>query len=323
MSQNGVITLQKRIDEELTANPAVVYEVGCTTDQPTRVRLRDSVPSPFDGDDITFADGYHDEDWTIDGDEVVFQTLVEPDEQLRTLFGVETSDPSALTAFLSEPTVEMASGTGSDGENWGVISADLVDMMIDDTVGGPPSETATDGSGVQAASGESIEQFARQLDGETLTAEQSERIRTALGLESVASMDARIEHCQQQLSDLSAYVDALETFLDEEGSGRQLVKSFRADVDTVESELESLNDELTETTDEQTALRGRVDELETAVESLQGVRDDVVDLEDSLAATTTDLVDEIGELRTEIDDLQEWQEGVVAAFEGLQPLEES
>lgn len=317
MSRNGVITLRKRVEDGLTEVPAVVYDVSCTTERATRVRLRDGIPGPFEPADITFSDAYHADGWTVEDDEIRFESLIDPETTVRTLFGVDTSDSSALSAFLSEPTVEMASGDVAD-ENWGVVSADLVDVTIGDPAKG-------DEAGVRTAvdpAADPVQQFLEQLEGQSLTEAQQRRLRSALGLDSVGSVTARLEHCQRQVSDLSAYVDALEAFLDEQGGGRQLIESFRADVEAVESRLAELEADLDTTTDEQATLRASVEDLETTVESLAGVADDVAALEAHVEETTTELRAEIDDVRTSVEELQEWQAGVVAAFEGLDGFEE-
>ena len=310
MSRNGVITLEKWVEEGLTAEPAVVYEVSCTTEQATRVRLRDGIPGPFEAEDIGFSASYHGDRWRIEGDEIRFESLVDPESPVRTLFGVDTSDASALSAFLSEPTVEIASG-GPGDEDWGVLSADLVDVTTGDDAGS--SDRPAD---------ETVRQFLEEFDGGSLTDTQQREIRSALGLDDVASVAARVEHCQRQLSGLSAYVDALEGFLDEQGDGRQLVESFRADVEAVESRLAGLADDIDATTAEQAATRARVAELETTVEDLDGLGDEVVTLASQLEETTVELQTEIDDVRRSVEELQEWQEGVVAAFEGLDGIEE-
>jgi archaellum component FlaC len=346
----GVITLSKRVDTDLASSPAVVFDIGCTTTQAARVRLRDELPPGFEVDDVVFFDDYHGEAWTTDGDDVVFEHPVEPDEELSTLFGVETSDPSSLQPFLSEPTIEMAPDGADGGGNWGVLSDDLIDVTIDESTAEDASlaEAAADGGDVSAApvggtahleatdskttgseptelvttdGDDPVEQFLARLDGQTLTDQQRETLRSELGLESIASMDARLDHCQKQLSDLAAYVNALEAFIDEEGKGQQLIDSFSADLEAVESELAAVDDELDETIDEQVALRDRVDELEAAVGSLQGVHDDVADLEARLDESTDDLRAEIDDVRASVEELQQWQTGVVSAFEGLQSFD--
>ena len=218
----GVITLSKRVDTDLVSPPAVVFEIGCTTAQPTRVRVRDALPPAFEPDDLAFLDDYHADAWTAEDDEVVFEHLVEPDEELLTLFGVEASDPSSLQPFLSEPTIEMAPGDADGDENWGVLSDDLIDVTIDESAPAPPEDTppaeaAAAGGDVSAASAggtadteptdsgsteretndgdDPVEQFLAQLDGETLTDQQRETLRSELGLESIelAEMTVRIE----------------------------------------------------------------------------------------------------------------------------------
>jgi chromosome segregation ATPase len=130
-------------------------------------------------------------------------------------------------------------------------------------------------------------------------------------------MDARIDHCQKRLSDLDAYVDALEAFLDEEGNGQELIEGFRTDVAAVESGLAALEADVDETADEQQDLRDRIDSVEDEVAELRDVRDDVAALQRQFDETRTELRDEIDELRATVERFEEWQTNLASAFEDL------
>lgn len=181
-----------------------------------------------------------------------------------------------------------------------------------------PAETGWPAAGDDA---ELVDRFVEELSGDSLSAAQRERLRSAIGVDSITSMDARIEHCQQRLSDLDAYVEALETFLDEEGSGQQLIEDFRDDVSAVESDLAALSADVEATADDQAALRDRVETIEDEVASLRAVRQDVASLESRLDETTTEIRSEIEALRSTVDRLAEWQRGVTSAFDDLQSAE--
>jgi|GEM_PF-2867127 len=377
MGENTTITVEKRVEIDTYEAPAIVYELTCSTDEQTHVRLRDEIPDEFSPGDLGFHQQYHADKWWVGDDEIVFETPIDPDEQLTTVVGVRTSDPTTLRSLRSRPTFEIASPGSESDRSWGEVSDAIVQFEVDDTALAPPQTAATDGGevshveeppsertddleedGAAAPDGsdtgehesndiesaipsvpaaqapdapaetgwdpdseELVQRFVDELASDSLSESQRRRLQEALGVDTVSSMDARIEHCQKQLSDLSAYVDALETFLDEEGSGQELIHEFRDDVAAVESQVAALETELDETADGQQDLRERVDEIEDEMASLRAVREDVTRLESRFDEETTELRGDIEDLRAAIDQLREWQSGVVSAFEDIQSIE--
>jgi DNA repair exonuclease SbcCD ATPase subunit len=58
-------------------------------------------------------------------------------------------------------------------------------------------------------------------------------------------VEARIRQLQTEVGDLKAYRSALEEFLDEEGTGRQVIESLRADLASVEADIAELAEDAT------------------------------------------------------------------------------
>lgn len=198
----------------------------------------------------------------------------------------DEADPDAIESAI--PSVEETSGSQGDAE-W-------------------PADGGRD---------ELVDRFVDELADDSLSDDQRRRLREALGVDSITSMDARIDHCQKRLSDLDAYVDALEAFLDEEGNGQELIEGFRTDVAAVESGLAALEADVDETADEQQDLRDRIDGVEDEVAELRAVRDDVAALQRELDETAAELRDEIDELRATVERFEEWQTNLASAFEDL------
>jgi chromosome segregation ATPase len=176
--------------------------------------------------------------------------------------------------------------------------------------------------------------------------ENLERIRHSFedASEEGGRVEARIRHLQNEVSDLKAYTNALEEFLDEEGTGRQVIESVRADMAALEGDLaevtsdvgihgrnlgklweviEDIENELSrfhEIVDRQRRELGDVAEDVDAVESaLQEVRETaderydaqrsrLDDLDETLDAHADSLDDHAGTLdaqRSRLDDLDE------------------
>jgi methyl-accepting chemotaxis protein len=134
------------------------------------------------------------------------------------------------------------------------------------------------------------------------------------------SVDLRIGRLQSQMEDLAAYSDALEEFIDEEGTGEQLVADLRTEVDSVASSLSTLETALSSAESDRVDLRNEVDDVATTVtgvekrvetntQDLSTLADDVEELADvaddieELAATVDSLDTEMGDVRADVADL--------------------
>lgn len=98
------------------------------------------------------------------------------------------------------------------------------------------------------------------------------------------SHDVRIKHLQRQVSDLAAYADILETFVDGHGTLGEAFDQLLADLQRVDGEVASLRDDLEELSE---TVSGEIDAVRTDVAALEDGRDDVRDrlgaAEDGLA----------------------------------------
>ncbi|KTG30811.1 hypothetical protein [Haloferax profundi] len=93
-------------------------------------------------------------------------------------------------------------------------------------------------------------------------------VREAVETETRRSTDVRIQRLQSQMEDLAAYSDALASFIDEEGTGQQLVAEFREEMQDFRADIDALDsmvDEAVESADD-TASR-----LDAAEETLAAV----------------------------------------------------
>lgn len=138
--------------------------------------------------------------------------------------------------------------------------------------------------------------LAREIRQGRLAREDVELLRGQLGLDLRAyaddpdgSVEARLAHLQSEVTTLSAYTDAVEELLDEQGTARQFVEDARADIDGLErrvsdlegvagrhdgrlDELEGAASDLRETVE---TVEERLDGLEKAVADLEAFRDEV------------------------------------------------
>ncbi|ESS06240.1 MAG: hypothetical protein A07HB70_01790 [uncultured archaeon A07HB70] len=125
------------------------------------------------------------------------------------------------------------------------------------------------------------------------------------------SVEVRLDRLQSTVADLSAYTDALENFLDEEGDGQQAIEGFRADVEQLEGEVASLDETMA-------GVESRLDEMTVTVEEAREAAEDIdpeteapLDrLEDRVAAIDS----RADEFEAEAERLDEFRERLTGAL---------
>lgn len=139
---------------------------------------------------------------------------------------------------------------------------------------------------------------------------------------------ARLDHLQSRIDEVAAYTGALETFLDEHGTGAQLI-------DTLESDLETLRSEVSDTVDRLETTESTVDTIDDQVGSLtedvdtveRDVRKlslDIIEIDDDVDSLEADvegveqevavLSDELDSVRDEVTDIVEWRNQLGSMF---------
>jgi DNA repair exonuclease SbcCD ATPase subunit len=137
------------------------------------------------------------------------------------------------------------------------------------------------------------------------------------------STQVEIEHLQSRVSELEAYTDALEEFLDEEGTAQQLVSDVENEVSSLSAELGDLSNEVAEVeasvedaAGDREQLRERVAAVEDDVGAVEDLREDLerlrgdVDAIDERLADTEDAVMEVDEIEDDLEDVAEDLEDV-------------
>ena len=173
-----------------------------------------------------------------------------------------------------------------------------------------PVDTPADGSLVGALAAEIREDNVPREDVELLRSALSE-----VGQPS-GSTTARLDRLQQDVADLRAYTTALEEFLDEEGTGEELIESFDARLEQFQEEVTAFGNRLDHLETEFVVdVRGRIEDLETEFEELESEvtsdldrldeleqrTDRVAERADSADARTTDLVRRLDDTESTFD----------------------
>ena len=260
----------------------------------------------------------------------------------------EDSDPEPLEAQHRDPEPSPGEGDGDDGgEN---TKADIADTAEED------SETSTDTGTLAEPKAESRPGRKRSVDGHEPAAEvvdslirtlergvsdeQRERLGRALA-ETVrprASHDVQVSYLQSRFHELAAYIDALEAFIDDEGTADELLTEVTEELEVVQATVDRLQDEhgrfdaQFEDLDAQFEdLDARFDRLrtelgehsdrtddrvETIADSLESHRDRTEDDVQSLEATLEAVLEEQRDLRDQLDEVVSFKTSVREAFHG-------
>ena len=338
------VTVEKSFEPDDFPVPAIAFDLHSTRDTAASVRLVDTVPDDVGPGDIGFHPKYGAEFWDVDGDRIVFEREIAPEESYTTVYGLRGGDAAAAATFLSEPRLETVppglesaedasapSGPGVDptdepqlrdgsGETGGSVpepddpdpdsgSADGPGAVGRDEIGGErdgsagsPGPLETGGRDPDRSRGTAAPTADADADGGLLGALASEledadpknpdvaTIRSALGVESSASVETRIEHLQSTVADLEAYTDALEGFIDEHGDASEVLVDLRERHDETVDRVDEVE---TATEDATAEIEATEDHLEAELEAVRGdvraVRADVEALEAEVATLSSDL----------------------------------
>ena len=242
-------------------------------------------PEPVDETDVdgTATDVTSDERTGAESDDGGTTTPTEnvPMDEDDTTDSERTDDPNATEANAAETAETTETDTTSvDSVPNG---ADRETEPDDAAVGGEDGESATieDTGDTLAAT------LARELRAGRVDADDRETLRDVLGPRD--SVSVRIDRLQSEVSEVAAYADALESFIDENGSGEQLVRrqtervdALREDVETVTEEMATNRADIETIDDDVGSVEGEVEAVESEIET---VREAIADFEETMERT--------------------------------------
>ncbi len=374
LSSEGV-TVTKRFEEDEFPVPAIAFEFESTREEEVTIRLSDAVPDSIAVEDLGFHPEYGSEYWTMDEDQITFERSLTPGAEYTTVYGIRATGSDNIEQFLNEPEIESVDPPlpeSADGESdddtvkdalasEGELSLEEGDVPESDEAEDiatleleEPALEAEDGDvalvedETEAAPVPEDESLVSALTTEIQHGQVSEEelaaLREALGVGNErGSAVARLDQLQRDITDLRAYTAALEEFLDENGTGAELITELDERVETVagrvtdvESELDSVTDtveaELTTVTEDvgrvETELSAMSEEIQTVDEELGAVTEDLNSTEETLSeleeqvetlegkVTDEDVKERVEEVAESISDLKEWQEQIKKTFGG-------
>jgi ABC-type transporter Mla subunit MlaD len=177
-----------------------------------------------------------------------------------------------------------------------------------------PSEPAADAAPAARAAADASGGLAATLAAEIRSGEVSEADLETLRGEFDSGLprsdDVRIRRLQSQLADLIAYTDAIEEFIDNNGTGTELVERLEAELGTVTAELDDLHEGLDVLDNNLAATDERLDDVDdtaaTAAAGVDDVHDRADDIEDRLDDVDADLdglIDDIDDVAADVGDV--------------------
>jgi len=150
-------------------------------------------------------------------------------------------------------------------------------------------------------------------------------LREALDVDPSGSDRARIQRIQRDVSDLRAYTDALEAFLDEQGEAQTLLRELRGEIDGLEERIRAVDTRVETVANHAETAADRVDEVDAELddvaasvdelgEELEGMEKRVAAIEDGLG--DVDAVDE------RLADIEEDLEGLRSVEDRMEELDD-
>ena len=267
----------------------------------------------------------------------------------------ESEDDVVRDVIAGEGEVPGLEEEGEGGGDEEIETLDLTDPNAPED--GSEDEDGGDGEPVDVTSGNVVGAMATQIRNGNVAVDDLKLLKRAFDHVaeemSDGSTDARITRLQSDVADLRAYTDALEEFLDENGTGQQLIEdvesqledlsselgdmqsdlqansatlgdvnesvaSVREEMDDVTAEVDEMGNDIDRVSSEVNSVSGDLGEIESAVDDLDEA---VVDLRSTVEELETevtegDVMDRIDDLELDLQNLQEWQEQIKETFGG-------
>ena len=105
------------------------------------------------------------------------------------------------------------------------------------------------------------------------------------------SLDARVRYLQTQFQDMAAYIDAMQEFIDEHGSGQQVLTALTTDMEAVHERLDSIADQQSTIVERLDATESRLASLDDRVETREATVDERLGDTDSRLASMEDRIE--------------------------------
>lgn len=240
----------------------------------------------------------------------------------------DVDDEDIETLDLKDPNGEGPAQT-TDSDDGGDDESESADESS--TSDGDATENATS---VELSGDSLVAALADELRNQNVTKDDVKLLRKAFDLasEDDGSVQARVRKLQQDVTDVIAYTDALEEFLDENGTGGQMVEEFRSEVSEFRDQVEEFDSELGEVQNTASANEEQISsissdfgDVESSVDDVEATVDDLESRLEELTGELETVRDEMGDgdvdekiegIHDEIEELKEWREQLSSVIGG-------
>jgi methyl-accepting chemotaxis protein len=173
---------------------------------------------------------------------------------------------------------------------------------------------ATADAGDISADGSVTAAMAKEIREQNVSGDDVKLLRRAFELaeQEGGSTKARLQQIQSDISDLRAYTTALEEFLDENGTGAELIEEFETELDSFDERLSSFQSEIQQNSEQVEAVSEEVQSVSETVstfdEEIESIGDDVEGVSeqvDDVSAEVDDVSAEVDDVSAEVDDVSE------------------
>jgi predicted nucleic acid-binding Zn-ribbon protein len=173
-----------------------------------------------------------------------------------------------------------------------------------------------------------ISAMAAEIRRNNVSAEDVKLLQQAfeIAAEEGGSTAAKIAQIQSDIADLRAYTSSLEEFLDENGTGQEMLEEFEQQVEQFDSQLADLESELQSNSGQLSSIDSEVDSIGERVNSVSNevtsLSDDVSELDDEISSVDREVdglgneIDEMGEVISEFGSSIKGLEASVSEVEG-------
>lgn len=196
--------------------------------------------------------------------------------------GEEAED---ITLNLNDPNDEGSAGAQADSESNGTESADVT-LESGSLAGALANEIRQ-----QNVSGEDLKLLRRALD-------------VAAEKDGSSANQARLDQLQSDISDLRAYTSALEEFLEENGTGEEIIEEFEGQLESFDNRLESVQNELDSNSEKVGAVSSEIDEISDTVSAVDEQMDDLTEEVDGVSGEMETVKGDVDEVKEDVTEVQ-------------------
>ena len=222
------------------------------------------------------------------------------------------SDDSDDTASMDSQETPLEPQPASDDSQTAITAEPAVDGEVDDS-----SSVVTVQGGIAAV-------LAAELRNDNVSEEDRALLEKELGSAVPRSLEVRLNRVQSQVEDLSAYTDALEAFINENGTAKDIFGDLREDVTALSTEIDEISVELDSAAGERADLSAdlasvrtglndierEVEQFDERVETTESSVDDLGERVESAETTAADTADKADKLDTSVSQLSRDVESV-------------